>query len=100
MAHAGARSTEHGAIDGSSVDGRISESAGIGVFFPVSPRSSVVFEFAYDGERFDTTESDSRVLLGWNRKVGRRGTLRMALAGGLEDESADTEFLLGFATAF
>jgi len=97
IGHVGAVTSGDGEAFGDPLEGGTSVSAGLGVLVPLSTDASLVFEASYDGERWKSTGSDSLLLVGLDWQVHWRGKLRIALAAGLEDSSADGRFIVGYA---
>lgn len=97
IGHVGAVDSENGEVLGAPREGGTSVSTGVGLLVPLSADASLVFEAGYDGERLKDTGSESLLLVGLDWQVNWRGKLRIALAAGLEDSSADGQFIVGYA---
>lgn len=100
-AHGGFRINGDGSVFGSpDLDGETSARLGAAVIFPASDRLSLVGEALYEGERFEGTDSDFRVLAGGNWRLAGRNLLRVAVTGGISDGAPDWEILVGYAGQF
>lgn len=104
VGHAGARATEDGKVGVRRLEGTTSATAGLGVLVPLSDRLFVAFEAAYEGERFEQLEPDSRALAGvsWRPPLSRAipGVFRGAVSFGLDDGAPDSAITVGWATGF
>jgi hypothetical protein len=100
IGHAGVVFGENGEAAGVPLDGRVTGSAGLGALVPLTKEASFVVEATYDGARFDHAGADTSLLVGANWGITVRGTLRAALAAGLNDASADARLIVGYATNF
>jgi len=99
-AHVGLRFNEDGEIAGIPLDGRTAASASVAAIAPLGERIALVGEAAFEGKRFESSDSDARLLVGVNWKVLRRGTLRLAVAAGLADGAPDSQLLAAYALDF
>lgn len=100
VGHVGLATSEDGAVAGAFLDGEVAASSGLGLLVPLSSDASLVFEASYDGARFEQSDPESRVLAGLNWQLQPHGRLRVALAAGLADASADAELIAGYAVGF
>jgi len=96
----GLRVNGDGQFRGNNLRGKTSGIIGAGVIFPVSDQVSLMGELRIETERFDTTDSDFRVLGGVNWRPFSRGILRGAVTVGLTDGAPDGQLTLGYAYTF
>jgi hypothetical protein len=100
IGHVGVVTSENGEVAGLSLEGQVAASGGLGLIVPLSPDASLVFEADYDGARFEETDTEARLLSGFNWRLPWRGKLRAAIATGLADASPDAELIVSYAVAF
>ena len=67
---------------------------------PLSESFSVIGELYYHGKRLEVLKNEAEGLFGMNWRVGGRGTIRAAVAFGLEDGSPDWTATAGYAAQF
>ncbi len=97
----GINSNGDGQVFGSSLNGETSFTAAGGILIPTNSRLTFVGEARYESERFDGSDSDTRLLGGINLGVGKGGgVFRAALALGLTDGAPDGQLIAGYAATF
>jgi hypothetical protein len=82
------------------LDGETSVMIGAMVMAPITKVLNLIGEINYKGERLEGFDPDSRVLGGVNWRITRRGTLRAAIAFGLDDGAPDGQLIVGYAAEF
>lgn len=98
---AGFQVNEDGEIlNSGTLEGQTSERIDVAAIIPLSKRLNVIGEWNYAGERFRGLDSDARLLAGVNWRLGKRGMLRGAIAGGVTDGAPDKQFLVSYAAQF
>ncbi len=80
--------------------GKTAPAAGVAVVHPLGDDMVLVGEAWFEGERFEGSDADTRLLGGVNWNLGVVGALRFALAGGLSDGAPDLQLLAGYAVHF
>jgi len=99
-AHVGLQFNGDGRIYGTDLNGKTSAILGGGVLWGVSTRVSLVGELGIRTERFEDTDSDSRVLVGINWRPANQGAVRGAISIGLTDGAPNFQVLAGYAYTF
>jgi hypothetical protein len=95
--HVGVRFTGDGEVAGSALDGTTSVDAGVAAIWPVDERLAWIAELSYEGERFEDTEADARLLFGTSWKPLDFGHARIAAGAGLTDGAPDWLVLAGWS---
>ena len=93
----GLRGTENGQVFGVPIESNTTGSGAIGLICPLAERLTLIVEVAFEGERFEGGESDSRLLAGVNWKPLDYGAFRLALSAGLADGAPDSQLLMGYS---
>ena len=88
------------APQGFDTEGKTSILVTGGVLYPVSDVLTVTGEVHLESERYENTDSDTRLAAGANWRPFNRGMLRGAVAVGLSDGAPDVQLLVGYAYTF
>ncbi len=96
-AHVGVRFTGDGEVAGTPLDGTTSVDAGLAAIWPLNDRLAWIGETSYEGERFEGTEADARLLFGANWKPIDFGSARIAAGAGLTDGAPDWLVIVGWS---
>jgi hypothetical protein len=95
--HVGFRFTGDGEVAGAALDGTTSVDAGVAAFWPVAEQLAWIGELSYEGERFEDTEADARLLFGASWKPIEFGHARIAAGAGLTDGAPDWLVIAGWS---
>jgi hypothetical protein len=99
-ANAGVRFNASGDLHGIPLEGKTAGSLGVAAIVPIGAKFAVIGELTYEGERFEGSEADSRLLAGVNWKALPWGVVRFAVGGGLTDGAPDAQFVAGWSFDF
>ncbi len=98
--HGGMRINQDPDFEDVDLEGKNSWLLGAGMNITATKNLALLIEWAFESERLEDAEQDSRIAGGFYYRLGQRFRLRAAVGVGLSDAAPDTEYLAGAAWQF